>query len=77
MVLAMSDVIDLLVAAVGADNVRSGEHVKDDESHDEALTATPVRPVAVVTPTSAAEVSATRWSRALSRTRPTGPSGGR
>ena len=50
MVLAMSDVIDLLVAAVGADNVRSGEHVKDDDGHDEARTATAVRPVARVRP---------------------------
>jgi glycolate oxidase len=54
----IDEIIGALEAAVGAENVRTGEHVKDDESHDEALTATPVRPVAVVTPTSAAEVSA-------------------
>jgi glycolate oxidase len=53
----VGDIVELLQGAVGADNVRSGEQVKEDDGHDEALTATPVVPVAVVTPTSAAEVA--------------------
>jgi glycolate oxidase len=51
-------IIDELAAAVGADNVRTGEHIKDDVGHDEALTATPVLPIAVVMPSSAAEAAA-------------------
>jgi glycolate oxidase len=50
--------VEVLEGAVGAENVRSGDDVKDDDTHDEALGATPVVPEAVVTPTSADEVAA-------------------
>jgi glycolate oxidase len=50
--------VDLLVAAVGPGNVRTDTKTVDDESHDEALGAEPVRPVAVVTPESTDHVSA-------------------
>jgi glycolate oxidase len=54
----VADIIELLRAAVGAENLRTGEQVKDDDGHDEALTATPVLPVAVVTPASTEQVAA-------------------
>ena len=54
----MPGFLDALVAAVGADGVRHGADVKDDDTHDEALGTEPVAPLAVVTPSSAAEVAA-------------------
>src|SRR5262245_47786619 len=44
--------------AVGAANVLTGDAIPDDYTHDEALTASPVRPLAVVRPGDALEVSA-------------------
>jgi glycolate oxidase len=49
---------DQLVDIVGAANVDTGVGVSEDDTHDEALTATPVRPLAVVRPGSTAEVAA-------------------
>jgi glycolate oxidase len=49
--------IDLLVASVGDRAVRSNVDVIDDESHDEALGAQPVRPLAVIVPESTAQVA--------------------
>src|ERR1019366_3842639 len=49
---------DLLVDIVGAANVDPGADVGEDYTHDEALTATPIRPLAVVRPRSTAEVAA-------------------
>jgi glycolate oxidase len=43
---------------VGAEHVRTGDAIKDDYGHDEALTADPQRPLAVVSPGSTDEVSA-------------------
>lgn len=43
---------------VGATNISTGEAIGDDDTHDEALTAAPVRPVAVVRPGSTDEVAA-------------------
>ena len=54
----MGDFIDLVVDVVGADGVRQGDDVKDDDTHDEALGAAPVSPLAVVLPTSTAQVAA-------------------
>lgn len=48
----------LLVDIVGAANVDTGADIGDDETHDEALTTNPVRPLAVVRPGSTAEVAA-------------------
>jgi glycolate oxidase len=53
-----ADLIDALTAAVGGANLMAGDAVKDDHTHDEALTATPVTPLAVVLPGSAEEVAA-------------------
>ena len=53
-----ADLIDALAAVVGSANVLAGEAVKDDHTHDEALTATPVTPLAVVLPGSTDEVAA-------------------
>jgi glycolate oxidase len=50
--------IELLAGVVGAENVRTGDAIKDDYGHDEALTAEPQRPLAVVSPTSTGEVAA-------------------
>jgi glycolate oxidase len=47
-----------LRAAVGPDHVLSGPAVHDDYTHDEALTARPVAPLALVLPSSTSEVSA-------------------
>jgi len=54
----MPNIVDVLGVAVGADNVLSGDEVPDDYTHDEALTAVPVRPLAVVRPADAIEVAA-------------------
>ena len=50
--------IELLAAVVGAEHVRTGDAIKDDYRHDEALTAEPQRPLAVVSPGSTDEVAA-------------------
>jgi glycolate oxidase len=50
--------IELLAGVVGAENVRTGDAIKDDYGHDEALTADGQRPLAVVTPATTAEVAA-------------------
>jgi glycolate oxidase len=50
--------VDLLIADVGPGNVRTDAKTIDDESHDEALGAEPVRPCAVVTPESTDQVAA-------------------
>ncbi|HEV3282381.1 MAG TPA: FAD-linked oxidase C-terminal domain-containing protein [Acidimicrobiales bacterium] len=49
---------DRLVDIVGPANLDRGADVREEMSHDEALSATPVRPIAVVRPGSAAEVAA-------------------
>jgi glycolate oxidase len=54
----MADLHALLAEQLGADRVASGDDVSDDYSHDEALTATPVRPEVVVRPRSTGEVAA-------------------
>jgi glycolate oxidase len=48
----------LLVNIVGAEHVDLGADVNEDDTHDEALGTTPVRPLAVVRPGSTAEVAA-------------------
>jgi glycolate oxidase len=58
MALQHDELVERLAAVVGTGNVATGDAVKDDYSHDEALTATPQRPLAVVTPSSTAEVAA-------------------
>lgn len=45
-----------LAAAVGADHVTSGDAIGEDDTHDEALTAEWVTPLAVVRPATTAEV---------------------
>ena len=47
-----------MVEIVGVANVDTGVGVNEDDTHDEALTAAPVRPLAVVRPASTAEVAA-------------------
>ena len=46
----MADLEARLLAVLGAPNVLVGDAINDDYTHDEALTATPVRPLAVVRP---------------------------
>ena len=58
MTIDTGELVDLLAAAVGADNVLAGAGIKDDYAHDEALTATPQVPRAVVLPATADEVAA-------------------
>ena len=53
----MSELLEQLRKAVGESNVLAGESVRDDYTHDEALTTVPVVPVAVVMPGSTNEVS--------------------
>ncbi len=58
-------VIDELAGIVGAANIDSGCDINEDDTHDEALTAAPVRPRAVVRPASTAEVVAiVEWAGA-------------
>jgi glycolate oxidase len=54
----MGDLVTALQELVGAANVATGEAISEDLTHDEALTATPVVPAAVVRPASTAEVAA-------------------
>ena len=53
----MSDLVEQLGTVVGTEWVRAGPEVAPDDTHDEALTGQPVAPLAVVRPTSTAEVS--------------------
>ena len=54
----MADLHALLAEQLDSDQVVSGDDISEDYSHDEALTATPVRPEVVVRPRSAADVAA-------------------
>jgi glycolate oxidase len=54
----VADLVEALGGVVGADHVLTGSAIKDDHTHDEALTATPQRPLAVVVPATTAEVAA-------------------
>src|SRR5580704_10892031 len=53
----MTDVLGLLAAVTAPDRVLPGD-ANDDYSHDEALPGKPQRPLAVVFPTTTAEVAA-------------------
>jgi glycolate oxidase len=50
--------IELIAGVVSAEHVRTGDAIKDDYGHDEALTAESQRPLAVVSPASTDEVAA-------------------
>jgi len=50
--------VEQLAVVVGTANVLTGDAVKEDYGHDEALTAVPQPPLAVVLPSSTAEVAA-------------------
>jgi glycolate oxidase len=50
--------LSALVAIVGDGNVVTGDAISDDYTHDEALTATPQRPVAVMRPSGTDQVAA-------------------
>jgi len=54
----MGDIADLLVDVVGAGHVLTGDAISPAYTHDEALTAVPVMPLAVIRPGSTAEVAA-------------------
>jgi glycolate oxidase len=54
----MVDVAHLLSDVVGVGNVAVGDAIPDDYDHDEALTATPTRPLALVRPSATKEVAA-------------------
>jgi glycolate dehydrogenase FAD-linked subunit len=51
------ELIESFAGVVGADNVLAGEAIKDDYTHDEALTAVPQVPIAVVLPSTTGEVA--------------------
>jgi glycolate oxidase len=53
----VAEIVELLADIVGAGNVLAGDDVPLDYAHDEALTATPSVPLAVVRPGCTAEVS--------------------
>jgi glycolate oxidase len=54
----VAEIVELLADVVGANNVLAGDDISPDYAHDEALTAAPRIPLAVVRPGSTAEVSA-------------------
>ncbi len=54
----MAEIVELLADVVGAGNVLAGDDVAVDYGHDEALTAAPSIPLAVVRPGCTAEVAA-------------------
>src|SRR4029453_9275744 len=64
---APAEIGQLFAAGVGADRVLVGDAISDDYSHDEALTATPQRPAAVVRPENAKEVAAILRTAAAQR----------
>lgn len=53
----MGDVAEFLTPVVASERVLTGAAIDDDYSHDEALTATPQRPAAVVLPETTDEVA--------------------
>lgn len=53
----MSDLLDQVVGIVGTDRALSGDAIRAEYTHDEALTCEPHRPEMVVLPISAQEVS--------------------
>ena len=53
----MSDIVESLADIVGPAAVSAGDAINDDYTHDEALTATAQRPLAVVRPGSTADVA--------------------
>ncbi|HEX2576304.1 MAG TPA: FAD-binding oxidoreductase [Aquihabitans sp.] len=61
----MVDAATALAGLVGAAHVLTGEAIGEDYTHDEALTATPHRPIAVVRPGDTDEVAAVvAWAQA-------------
>jgi glycolate oxidase len=54
----VAELVRLLAGAVGTDHVASGDAIKHDYGHDEALTATAQLPLAVVSPATTDEVAA-------------------
>lgn len=54
----MADIVERLRTIVGDDGVAAGSEVHPDDTHDEALTAPGVVPLAVVRPTSTEQVAA-------------------
>ena len=61
--LSAADVAAALTAVVGEGNLLVGDDVNEDLTHDEALTATPQRPLAVVRPADTDQVAAVvRWA---------------
>ena len=54
----MGDIVERLVDVVGAAHVLVGDDIGEDYTHDEAITATPIRPLAVVRPADTAQVAA-------------------
>jgi glycolate dehydrogenase FAD-linked subunit len=53
----MAELLDQLAGVVGAEHVLAGASISPDYTHDEALTAAPGTPLAVVRPRSTAEVA--------------------
>ena len=54
-----------LAAIVGEEHLLTGDAIADDYTHDEALTATPIQPLAVVRPADTDEVAEIlRWASA-------------
>jgi len=53
----MRGLVSSLASIAGADFVRTGDAIKPEYLHDEALTVDPVRPLAMVLPRTAAQVS--------------------
>jgi glycolate oxidase len=54
----MADIERVLQEIVGAEQVLTGEAINEDYTHDEALTAVPVKPDYLVRPASTAEIAA-------------------
>lgn len=51
------ELLDALSEVVGEGQITTGDAIAEDDTHDEALTATPVTPLAVVRPRTTAEVA--------------------
>ena len=51
----MSDIVEALTDVVGCDAVCTGDAISDDYTHDEALTALAMHPLAVVRPADTAQ----------------------
>ena len=53
----MGDIIEVVIGIVGEEHVSTGTAIPEDQTHDECLTVDGVVPLAIVRPSTTAEVA--------------------